>query len=168
MAGFAPATGTSLGSTFIKREGDARARFARVPILVGDAVTDLAERASLKLTWGTSAAYVDLFLVTPGGEDEPSAEEEEEALKQPRLGVGWSLARAGIVSGAWVIARLTDSSAAAPGECARVTVSLLMCSSSWRPEGLAGRGRDSSGAWNAIPPFVSLPIPLQAAVARPI
>ena len=46
------------GSVFVKRAGDARARFTRVPIFVGDAVTDLAERASLKLEWRTPAAYV--------------------------------------------------------------------------------------------------------------
>ena len=126
----AAASGSSLGSVFIKLAGDARAHFARVPILVGDAVTDIAERASLKLDWRTSAAYVELFLVPAESEDEPSAAEEEEALKQPRLGVGRSLSRAGIASGAWVIARLTDPSAAAPGECVRETVKLLSCSSS--------------------------------------
>ena len=127
MAGFASDTGTSLGSIFIKLAGDARARFAKVPILVDDAVTDLAERASRKRGWNVDAAYVELFLVKPGGEDEPSAAEEEEALKQPRLGVGWSLPRAGIISGAWVIARLTGPSAVVPGKCAREPVSLLSC-----------------------------------------
>ena len=144
----ATASGASMGSVFVKHAGDARANFAKVPILVGDAVTDLAERASLKLDWRTSAAYVELFLVKPGGEDEPSAAEEEEALKQPRLGVGRSLSRAGIVSGAWVIARLTDPSAAAPGECVRETVKLLSCSS-WRPDGSWGRSRDSTVARGA-------------------
>ena len=131
----APATGTLLGSVFVKRNGDARARFAEVAIFDDDTVTRLAERASLKLDWRTSAAYVDLFLVKPGGEDEPSAAEEEGALKQPRLGVGWSLPRAGIISDAWVIARLLDPPAAAPGECVREPVSLLSCLRSWGPEG---------------------------------
>ena len=131
----AAASGASMGSVFVKRNGDAHARFAEVAILEDDTVTRLAERASLKLDWRTSAAYVELFLVKPGGEDEPSAAEEEEALKQPRLGVGWSLPRAGIISGAWVIARLTDSPAAVSGKCAREPVSLLSCSSSWRPDG---------------------------------
>ena len=119
-AGFAPssagsaAPGAPAGSVFVRRAGDARARFAPVEILVGDAVGHLAKRASLELGWGVSAAYVDLFLVKPGGEDEPSAAEEEEALKQPRLQVGRPLPRAGVASGAWVVARLPDAPAAAP------------------------------------------------------
>ena len=130
MAGFAPGTGTSVGSIFIKLAGDARARFAEVAIFDNDTVTRVAERASQKRGWNVDAAYVELFLVPAESEDEPSAAEEEEALKQPRLGVGRSLSRAGIASGAWVIARLTDPSAAAPGECVRETVKLLSCSSS--------------------------------------
>ena len=63
-AAAAAAAGASAGSVFVKRAGEARARFARVPILVGDAVTDLAKRASLERGWGVDAAYVDLFLVS--------------------------------------------------------------------------------------------------------
>ena len=83
-AGFAPSTagsaapGAPAGSVFVKRAGDARARFAEVAIFEGDTVARLAKRASLERGWGVDAAYVDLFLVKPGGEDEPSAAEEEE------------------------------------------------------------------------------------------
>jgi len=128
-AAAAAAAGVSAGSVFVKRAGDAVARFARVPILVGDAVTDLAERASLRLEWRAPAAYVDLFLVKPGGDDEPTAAEEDDVLEQSRLGVGWPLSRALIASGAWVVARLPDPPAAAPGERARAARSLPSCSS---------------------------------------
>ena len=119
--------GTSVGTGFIKHAGDARAHFAPVEIFARDAVGHLAERASQKRGWNVDAAYVEIFLVKPGGEDEPSAAEEEEALERPRLGVGRLLSRAGIISGAWVIARLTDSPAAVPGKCAREPVGLLSC-----------------------------------------
>ena len=116
------APGAPAGSVFVKRAGDARARFAKVSTFEGDAVADLAKRASLELGWGVSAAYVDLFLVKPAGEDEPSAAEEEEALKQPRLQVGRPLPRAGVASGAWVVARLPDAPAAVllPGQALSV------------------------------------------------
>ena len=116
------APGAPAGSVFVKRAGDARARFAEVFIFEGDTVARLAKRASLELGWGVSAAYVDLFLVKPAGEDEPSAAEEEEALKQPRLQVGRPLPRAGVASGAWVVARLPDAPAAVllPGQALSV------------------------------------------------
>jgi len=157
----AAAAGTSVGSVFIKNAGDARAHFAPVDIFASDAVGHLAERASLKLDWRTSAAYVELFLVKPGGEDEPSAAEEEEALKQPRLGVGWSLPRAGIISGAWVIARLTDSPAAVPGKCAREPVSL-----SFRARA-AGDRRGSQGV-HGIPLGLGAPPPFLTPLSHPI
>jgi hypothetical protein len=161
-APFAAASAAALaGSVFLKRAGDARARFARVPILVGDAVTDLAERASLKLEWRTPAAYVDLFLVKPGGVDEPSAAEEEEALKQSRVGVGWPLSRAGIASGAWVIARLLSPLVAAPGGCAQETCSLPSCSLSRGAGEARGTAREiplgSVRSWGAHPLPPSLP-----------
>ena len=129
-AAAAAAAGASAGSVFVKRAGDAVARFARVPILVGDAVTDLAKRASLELEWRAPAAYVDLFLVKPGGDDEPTAAEEAAALTRPRLQVGWLLSRARISSSAWVVARLSGPPAAAPGECARAARRLVSCSPS--------------------------------------
>jgi len=155
----APSAGVSAGSVFIKLAG-ARTRFAEVAIFENDTGTRLAKRASRELEWGTTAASVDLFLVKQAGDDEPSAAMEEEALTQPRLGVARLLSSAGVVSGAWVIARLLEPLVAAPGECAHETV---MCSTSWRPQ---GRARDSA-AWRGAPlslSVTSLPIPSQAAV----
>ena len=48
------AAGALVGSVFIKLAG-ARTRFAPVDIFVGDAVCHLAERASVKLAWCTTA-----------------------------------------------------------------------------------------------------------------
>ena len=133
MAGFAPDTGTSLGSIFIKLAGDARARFAKVPILVGDAVTDLAKRASVELDWRTSAAYVELFLVKSAGSEQafttPTQAQIDAVLADGHnvLGEGMPLSLAGILSGAWIVARLTDPPAAAPGESVHETASLLSC-----------------------------------------
>ena len=66
-AAAAAAAGAPAGSVFVKRAGDARARFAEVEIFETDTVTRLADRASRKLDWRTSAAYVDLYLVKPAG-----------------------------------------------------------------------------------------------------
>jgi hypothetical protein len=151
----AAGAGAPAGSVFVKRAGDARARFARVPILVGDAVTDLAERASLKLDWRTTATYVELFLVKPDGDDEPIAAEEEAALTQPRLQVGWLLSRARISSGAWVVARLPDPPAAAPGECARAARSLLSCS----PSRGAGGARGTRARFRWVLRWALIPFP---------
>ena len=121
----AAAAGASAGSVFVKRAGDLEAVFALVEILSGDVVGHLAERASAKFRWLVGADKVKLFLVKPDGGDEPTAAEEEAALTQPRLQVGWLLSRARIASGAWVIARLSLPPAAAAGECARAARSLL-------------------------------------------
>ena len=128
------AAGAPAGSVFVKRAGDARARFARVPILVGDAVTDLAERASLKLEWRTTAAYVDLFLVRTDCARRVEIGDESEGVGDA-LFSGDKLSAIGVVDGAFLLARLPDPPAAAPGECARAARSLLSCSPSrgcWR------------------------------------
>ena len=150
----AAAAGAPAGSVFVKRAGDAGARFAPVEIFVGDAVGHLTKRASLERRWGVDAAYVDLFLVKPDGDDEPIAAEEEAALTQPRLQVGWLLSRARISSGAWVLARLSSPPAAAPGECARARLAApFRARRAWGPEALAGRARDSAEFFAGRSPF---------------
>ena len=124
-AAAASAADAPAGSVFVKRSGDPRARFAPVEIFVGDAVGHLADRASLRRGW--DAAYVDLFLVKPAGDDdEPSPAEEAAALARPRLRVGVPLSRAHISSGAWVVALVGSPPAAAPGECARALAASLL------------------------------------------
>ena len=138
-AGFAPSTagsaapGAPAGSVFVKRAGDARARFAPVEILVGDAVGHLAERATLKLGWGVSAAYVDLFLVPAESEDAIAAGadgSEGLVLATRPLSSIKALSAVGISDRCCLLARLLDPPAAAPGECARTARSLPSCSSS--------------------------------------
>jgi hypothetical protein len=154
MAGFAPDTGTSLGSIFIKLAGDARARFAEVAIFDGDTVTRLAKRASVELDWRTSAAYVELFLVPAESEDALAAGEvgpEALILATRPLSSIKALSAVGILNRSCLLARLTDPPAAAPGESVRETASLLSCSSSWRAKRLVGACWDSTGAWGATP-----------------
>ena len=160
----AGASGTSVGYVFVKRNGDAHARFAEVAILEDDTVTRLAERASLKLDWRTSAAYLELFLVKSAGSERasttPTQAQIDAVLADGHnvLGEGMPLSLAGIVSGAWIVARLTDPSAAVPGKCAREPVRLHSCSSNWRPGGLTGCAWVPSHA-----PITPPPVPCRCA-----
>jgi hypothetical protein len=158
-AAAAAAAGASAGSVFVKRAGDARAHFARVPILVGDAVTDLAERASLERVWGVDAAYVEPFLVPDDRVRDIQLMPEHEAglLVRENLRLATdSLDEAGIRDCSCLLARLPDPPAAAPGECARAARSLLSCLPSRGPEGLAGRARDSGVVFAGRSPFSDL------------
>jgi hypothetical protein len=103
------------GSVFVKQFGVGDAVYAEVDIYVGDKVARLAERAFAKFRWPGAANKVKLYLVKQTGDDEPTAEEEKEAIKRPRLGVGLSLLRAGIASGAWVVAGPSPPSEASAG-----------------------------------------------------
>ena len=134
----AAVAGVSAGCVFVKRAGDARARFAPVDILVGDAVGHLAKRASLERGWGVDAAYVDLFLVPAESEDAIAAGadgSEGLVLATRPLSSIKALSAVGISDRCCLLARLLDPPAAAPGECARAARSLPSCSSSrggWR------------------------------------
>ena len=171
----AAAAGVSAGSVFVKRACDARARFAEVEIFETDTVTRLADRASRKLDWRTSAAYVDLYLVKPAGGEldftTPTQAQIDPVIADGSnvLGEAVPLARAGITSGAWVVARLSSPPAVAPGECARAARSLLSCSPSRGAGGARGtcerfrRGRSSGRSPFSV--LASLSLPSQAAVA---
>ena len=100
---------------FVKRAGDARACFARVPILVGDAVTDLAKRASLELDWHASAAHVSLFLVRADLAEAVESGDESAGVAAKRLFSGADLTYAGVSNGAFLLARLSSPPAAATG-----------------------------------------------------
>ena len=135
------APGAPAGSVFVKRAGDARARFAPVEILVGDAVGHLAKRASLERGWGVDAAYVDLFLVKPGGDRDfatPTQAQIDAVLADEGklLGEGVPLSLAGIASGAWVVARLADAPAEAAAPFGRL-VEALRAARAERVEGSA-------------------------------
>ena len=78
--------------------------FAKMEIRAGDDISDLAERACAKFShWGVNAGQISLYLVAAGGDDmpPPSAVDSARHLDQ----IGWSLTRAGISSGAWLVAR---------------------------------------------------------------
>ena len=123
----AAVAGVSAGSVFVKRSDDSRARFAPVEIFVGDAVGHLAERASLKLGWRTTAAYVDLFLVPDHlvRVVQRNPAREVDVLVDSNLCLATdALAEASISDRCCLIARLPGPPAAAPGECARAARSL--------------------------------------------
>ena len=81
--------------------------FAKIEFRAGDDVTDLAKRACAELpSWRADSALLYLYFVAAGGDEEPTAEEISAVLSSGRrLGMGWSITRAGIVSGAWLVAR---------------------------------------------------------------
>jgi hypothetical protein len=102
-----------MASVFVKRAGDARARFTEVAIFEDDTVTRLAKRCSLERGWSVDAAYVDLFLVKSAGSEDfrtPTQVQIDAVLADEHkvLGEGMPLSRAGIASGAWIVARLHD------------------------------------------------------------
>ena len=80
--------------------------FAEVNIVEGDTISRLAKRACTEFPhWGT-ADKLSLYLVAVGGDEEPVEEAISAVLSSGgRLGVGWSLSRAEIFSGAWLVAR---------------------------------------------------------------
>ena len=160
MAGFAPDTGTSLGSIFIKRAGDARARFVPVDIFAGDSVGHLAKRASVERGWDVDAAYVDLFLVPAESEDALAAGEvgpEALILATRPLSSIKALSAVGILNRSCLLARLTDPPAAAPGESVRETASLLSCSNNWRAGGLEGACTGFCWRLERYPTFCRIP-----------
>ena len=77
--------------------------FVEVNIVEGDTISRLAKRACAEFPhWGT-ADKLSLHLVAAGGDDmpPPSAVDAARHLDQ----IGWPLSRAGISSGAWLVAR---------------------------------------------------------------
>ena len=90
--------------------------FAEVNILEDDTISRVAKRACAEFPhWGVNAAQIFLYTVAAGGDEEPTEEATNAALAGAgHLGVGLSLARAGIFSGAWLLARKIATDAAAP------------------------------------------------------
>ena len=88
--------------------------FAKMETRAGDDISDLAERACVKFShWGVNAGQIFLHLVAAGGDEEPAEKAISVVLSSGgRLGVGWSLTRAGISSGAWLVARKIEDGGA--------------------------------------------------------
>ena len=81
-------------------------------------VADVAKRACEEYPhWGVNAGQVALFLAADGGEDAPSPESIVALVadRTKRLGEAWSLERARIGPGSWLLARIPPPPAAAPG-----------------------------------------------------
>ena len=135
----AAVAGAPAGSVFVKRAGDVDAVFARVPIFHGDAIADLADRASAKFLWLVGADKIKLFLVPADNENAVATGVEgfEGLVLATRpLSSIKALSAVGISDGCCLLARLPDPPAAAASECARAARSLLSCSQSRGP----GRG----------------------------
>lgn len=85
--------------------------FAEVDVNDGETISWLVERACEKFpSWSVDPAQLALYLVSPGGDEEPTGEAISAALSSGgRLGVGWSILRAGISPGAWLVASVSFS-----------------------------------------------------------
>ncbi len=116
--GVAPAAGDAQPQyVFIKRAGGAAADgevYAKLAILPGDDVADLAARACAKFGWGSpSQARLYLVVLSEVGGEAPSADDEKEALAGDALFPAASLQRAGVRTGALLLARVSLPAVAA-------------------------------------------------------
>ena len=103
-------------SSFVRIALYGAGSFVEVSIVEGDTISRLAKRACTEFPhWGT-ADLLSLYLVAAGGDEEPTEEAIDAVLSSGgRLGVGWSLSRAEVSSGAWLVARkIVDGGASCP------------------------------------------------------
>lgn len=84
--------------------------FAKMEIRADDDVSDLTKRACTEFSHFPNAGQGSLYLVAAGGDEEPTETDINSILSGGgRLGVGKSLTRVGIVSGAWLVfVRVSD------------------------------------------------------------
>jgi hypothetical protein len=113
--------------------------FAELEVMSSDSVARLAKRACNEFRhWGVAADQVELFLVAAGG-DAPTREAIEALIADSaqRLAENWSLARAGIVAGSWLVARVSlppPAAAAASSEPATLMAQFWTALCSARPD----------------------------------
>ena len=91
-------------ASFVRIALDGVGSFAEVNIVEGDTISRLVKRACCEFpSWKADSSQLSLYLVAAGGDDlpPPSAVDSARHLDQ----IGWSLSRAGISSGAWLVAR---------------------------------------------------------------
>jgi hypothetical protein len=85
-----------------------RGTFAQVDVLPGDTVGRLKARACAAFpSWACDASQVNLFLVAAGG-SQPSDAAADLAVQH--LDISFTLAEAGVVSSAWLVARRAELS----------------------------------------------------------
>lgn len=96
--------------SFVHIKFDSVGLFVEVEIVDGDTVYRLAKRACTECQhWGVNAGQITLHLIAAEGDDLPSPSAVESAC--PINQIGWSLTRAGIYPGAWLVAHRIDSGA---------------------------------------------------------
>ena len=97
-------------TSFVRIALDGVGFFSKMEIRDGDDISDLKVRACAEFpSWKADSAQLALYLVAAGGDDEPAAEVISAVLSNGgRLGAGWSLTRAEIFSGAWLVARKAE------------------------------------------------------------
>ena len=85
--------------------------YGEVGLQPDDTIARVADRACAKFpSWKADASQLHLFLVAEGGDEEPSDDAASAVLSGgSRLGAGWPLGRAGVTSGAWLVARAAGS-----------------------------------------------------------
>ena len=107
---------------FIKRAGGGASPdevYAKLQAKASDDVADLTRRACAEFGWGVcTQARLYLLPHAPDADEPPSADEERRAeeLTRPH----WGLARARIIPGSWLLARVSLPAAAAGALCAHV------------------------------------------------
>ena len=132
--------------------------FAEVDIMEGDTISRLTGRACAKFpSWKADATQLSLYLVAAGSDDmpPPSAVDYARHLDQ----IGWSLTRAGIPSGAWLVAR-ASSSPATSCLVARASSSPASTAASIKKFILVVNGEDEYG--KIVPKSLSIAISTQA------
>jgi hypothetical protein len=88
--------------------------YAKMETRTGDDIGDLVERACAKFPhWGGTTDALHLYLVAAGDDEEPTEEAAKAAISGGgRLKINWSLSRAGVSAGAWLVAQKHTASGA--------------------------------------------------------
>ena len=131
-AAAAAAAGALVRSVFVKASGPRGVgkQFLKVATSACEDVADLAVRVAAAFpAWNAGAEDIALFLVSTVFAEAVEAGDESVGVAAKRLFSGASLVHAGVSNGAFLLVRLPDPPAAAPGECACGDRSLLSCSS---------------------------------------
>ena len=165
-----------MASSFVRIKLATGGSFAKLETRPGDDVSDLADRACAQFShWGASPGMLHLYLVAEGGDEEPP-----DAAAQSggtRLGTGWSLTRAGVASGAWLVAARAapsvapDAATPAPkkfflvvsgedkwGEVAPVTIAVTLSTGAELKDLVDANGEGNLVLTSSLPPYPNLSV----------